>query len=53
MQRDVMAGKPFELEAHNGYLARLGGRCGIPTPVHEFIYAALLPQLQRAQAGAQ
>lgn len=43
MQRDIMDGRPSELEAQNGAVVRLGREAGIPTPTHEFIYASLLP----------
>jgi 2-dehydropantoate 2-reductase len=51
MQRDVMAGRPSELEAQNGAVVRLGAEAGVPTPVHGFLYASLLPQ-ERAARGA-
>lgn len=44
MQRDIMEAKPSELEAQNGAIVRLGRTVGVPTPLHDFIYAALLPQ---------
>jgi 2-dehydropantoate 2-reductase len=50
MQRDIMNGKPSELESQNGAVVRLGRESGVPTPVHEFIYASLLPQEQAARA---
>lgn len=49
MQRDIMEGKPSELEAWNGALVRLGREVGVPTPTHEFIYNALLPMESRAR----
>lgn len=52
MQRDVAEGRPSELEAQNGAVARLGRAVGVPTPAHDFIYAALLPLERRARAGA-
>jgi 2-dehydropantoate 2-reductase len=48
MQRDVEAGKPFELEAFSGTIVRLGRQASIATPVHESIYALLLPALTQA-----
>jgi len=48
MQRDVAAGKRFELEAFSGTIVRAGGAVGIATPVHAAIYALLLPALRRA-----
>ena len=43
MQRDIMDGRPSELEAQNGAVMRLGREAGVSTPTHEFIYASLLP----------
>lgn len=50
MQRDIMEGKPSELEAQTGAVVRLGVKAGVPTPVNRFLYAALLPQ-ERAARG--
>jgi 2-dehydropantoate 2-reductase len=49
MQRDIMEGRPSELEAQNGAVVRLGRAAGIPTPVHAFIYRSLLPSELRAR----
>jgi len=49
MQRDIMEGRPSELEAQNGAVVRLGRAAGIPTPVHVFIYRSLLPSKLRAR----
>jgi len=46
MQRDVMQGKPSELENFNGYIVKQGQELGIETPVNSFIYNCLLPQEQ-------
>jgi 2-dehydropantoate 2-reductase len=43
LQRDVAAGKPSEIEAQIGAVVRLGRESGVPTPIHDVIYAALLP----------
>lgn len=43
MQRDIMEGRPSELEALNGAVVRLGRDAGVATPVNRFIYAALAP----------
>ncbi|TVZ21433.1 2-dehydropantoate 2-reductase [Dokdonia sp. Hel_I_63] len=48
-QRDIMAGKPSELENFNGYIVKEGKRLGVPTPVNEMIYELLLPQEQQAR----
>jgi len=49
MQRDVVEGRPSELEAHNGALVRFGRELGVDVPVNEFIYAALLPQERKVR----
>jgi len=49
MQRDVMAGRPSELESQNGAVVRLGGEVEVETPVHRFIYGSLLPQEMEAR----
>ena len=49
MQRDLAAGRPSELEAQSGAVVRLARTRGCSTPVHEFIYHALLPGELRAR----
>lgn len=49
MQRDVMEGRPSELEAWNGAVCRLGARAGVDTPVHSFTYHTLPPMERRAR----
>ncbi|MGH2722729.1 MAG: 2-dehydropantoate 2-reductase [Actinomycetota bacterium] len=49
MQRDIMAGRRSELEEWTGAVVRLGKEAGVETPVHAFIYGALLPQELRAR----
>ena len=49
MQRDIMEGKPSELENQVGAIVRLGKEGGIQTPVNSLIYAALLPQEMKAR----
>jgi 2-dehydropantoate 2-reductase len=56
MQRDIIEGRPSELEALNGAVVRLGRDAGVPTPVNRFIYAALTPteaQARRAVIAAE
>jgi 2-dehydropantoate 2-reductase len=43
MQRDVMDGKPSELENMSGSIVRRAEELGVPTPVHLFLYSSLLP----------
>ena len=49
LQRDVMEGKPSELEAQNGTIVRLGKELNVSTPTNDLIYYALLPQENRAR----
>lgn len=49
MQRDILEGRPSELEAQNGTIARRGAELGVPVPVNTFIYGVLLPQERRAR----
>jgi len=56
MYYDLVGQKPLEVEALNGTVVRLGRELGVPTPIHNVIYAALLPyhlkhvHLRRAQS---
>ena len=49
MQRDMMEGKPSELENFNGYIVKQGKLLGIETPTNTFIYYCLLPQEMKAR----
>ena len=49
LQRDIAAGIPSELDAWNGAAVRMGAESGVPTPVHSFIHAALLPSEMAAR----
>jgi len=49
LQRDVMEGRPSELEAQLGALVRLARASNIPVPVTELVYHALLPQERQAR----
>lgn len=49
MQRDILAGKPSELDAWNGAVLRFGAAAGVATPVHRFTCAALAPLERRAR----
>jgi 2-dehydropantoate 2-reductase len=53
LQRDVMGGHPSELEAQIGAIVRMAREAGVPTPVHDTIYACLLPQETIARGGNQ
>ena len=49
-QRDIMEGKPSELENFNGYIVKEGKRLGVATPVNEMIYELLLPQEKKVRS---
>jgi 2-dehydropantoate 2-reductase len=49
MQRDILAGRPSELDAQNGAVIRLGKEAGVATPVNGMIYSSLLPLEMRAR----
>ena len=49
MQRDIMDGRPSELEMQTGAVLRLGQEAGVDTPVHRFLYYSLLPMELRAR----
>ena len=51
MQRDIMQGRPSELEAQVGAVVRLGERLGVEVPVHRMIYQALLPLERQARTA--
>ncbi len=50
LQRDIMEGRPSELDNFNGYIVRMGKELHINTPVNAFIYHCLLPQEREARA---
>jgi 2-dehydropantoate 2-reductase len=50
LQRDIVAGRPSELAALSGAVARIAVETGAPAPVHTMIHAALLPQERAARA---
>ena len=47
LQRDIMEGKPSELEAQVGAIVRMGREAKVATPICETLYALLLPQERR------
>jgi 2-dehydropantoate 2-reductase len=52
MQRDILEGKPSELEQQNGAVVRLARAAGIAVPVHTTIHEALLPAERAARSRA-
>lgn len=49
MQRDLMQGRPSELEEQVGTIVRLGRQANVATPMSRFIYAALLAGERQAR----
>ncbi|HLA88450.1 MAG TPA: ketopantoate reductase C-terminal domain-containing protein, partial [Anaerolineales bacterium] len=49
MQKDIMEGRPSELNEQTGAVIRMGRAMGVPTPTHEMIYAELSPLEQKAR----
>jgi 2-dehydropantoate 2-reductase len=43
MYYDLINQRPLEIESLNGTIVRLGKEAGVPTPIHQTIYASLLP----------
>lgn len=44
MQRDLLQGRPSELDAQVGAICRFGDEAGVPTPLHDLLYRALSPE---------
>lgn len=49
MQKDVMEGRPSELDAQIGALIRMARMADLSLPANEFIYASLLPMELKAR----
>jgi 2-dehydropantoate 2-reductase len=49
MQRDILDGRPSELDLQTGTVVRYAEEAGVAVPVHSTIYAALLPSELRAR----
>jgi 2-dehydropantoate 2-reductase len=52
LQRDIIEGKPSELEAQAGAIVRMAREANVATPICETLYALLLPQERRARGDA-
>jgi 2-dehydropantoate 2-reductase len=52
MHRDIVGGRPSELDTQIGAVVRLGRQSGAPTPVSAVLYGTLLPQEQAARRAA-
>lgn len=51
MQRDILEGRPSELDYQTGAVVRLGRQSQVAVPVNEFIYWSLLPGERRARGA--
>lgn len=49
MQRDIMAGRPSELESQVGVIVRMARDARLEVPIHATLYASLLPQERQAR----
>ena len=50
LTRDVMEGRPSEIEYQNGTVVRLAAALGIEAPINRFIYGCILPMERAARA---
>ncbi len=50
LTRDVLAGRPSEIEYQNGTVVRLGEELGVDVPVNRFVYSSILPMEIRARS---
>jgi 2-dehydropantoate 2-reductase len=53
LTRDVMAGRPSEIEYQNGTVVKLGEKYNIHVPVNRYIYSCILPMELAARARAK
>jgi len=53
LQRDVMQGRPSELDSQIGAVVRFGQQADVATPCNTFIYNSLLPMELRARGQLQ
>lgn len=53
MQRDLIEGRPSELEYQNGAVVRFGRETAVDTPVNAFIYNSLLSQELKARGQVE
>jgi 2-dehydropantoate 2-reductase len=49
LTRDVLEGKPSEIEYQNGTVVRLGQKYGVDTPINRFVYNCILPMELKAR----
>lgn len=49
LSRDIIEGKPSEIEYQNGTVVKLAEKYGVDVPVNNFIYSCILPMENRAR----
>lgn len=52
MQKDIIEGRPSELESQIGAIVRMARAADVSVPTNEFIYASLLPQEKKARGSS-
>jgi len=52
-QRDIMNGKPSELENFNGFIVKEGEKLGVETPANRYIYECLKPMEEKARQSLE
>lgn len=48
LTRDVLEGRPSEIEYQNGSVVKLGEKYGVATPLNRFVYYSILPSENKA-----
>lgn len=49
-QRDILEGRPSELDNFNGFIVKEGEKLGVKTPANTFIYSCLQPMEAKARS---
>ena len=52
LARDVLNGRPSEIEYQNGTVVRLGQAYGVDTPVNQYVYYSILPLEKKARGSS-
>jgi 2-dehydropantoate 2-reductase len=50
LTRDVLEGRPSEIEYQNGTIVKLGEKYGVATPVNRYIFESILPREKSARS---
>jgi|SRR6056297_1134310 len=49
LRRDVLEGKPSEIDYQNGTVVKLAEKYGVDTPINRFVYSCILPMEMKAR----